>query len=329
MTLNKLILGITALVVALAAHAQQPFAKFGYGATDDNSQGLAAKRMAEIVKTKTNGRLVVNTYGSAQLGTEPRMQSALQGGVQELMVGPTSNLAGLIKEFSILDLPYLVSNYKEADGLLDGPVGQALAAKLEAHGLVGLAYWENGFRHLTNSKRPVTKFEDAAGLKIRVIQNPVHIETFKELGLNPLPMPYPEVYGALETKAIDAQENGLGLIESAKFYEVQKFLSLTGHSYTPYIVLASKKWFDGLTEADRKIVREAAIEAGAYQRKINRDETAKLVDTMKKHGLAVNELSAAELQRMRDKVKPVYDKFGPQIGTALMDQAKAEIAKAK
>jgi tripartite ATP-independent transporter DctP family solute receptor len=222
----------------------------------------------------------------------------------------------------------LVSTFKEADGLLDGPVGQALAANLDAHGLVGLAYWENGFRHLTNSKRALAKLEGMPGLKIRVIQNPVYIETFKVLGTNLVPMPYTELYAALETKAVDAQKNGLGLIESGKFFEVQKYLSLTAHSYTPYIVLASKKWFDKLSEADRTIVRQAAVEAGAYQRKINREQSEMLVGEMKKRGLVVSEVAAAEIARMRDKVKPVYETFTPQIGAGLMEQAKVEIAKA-
>ena len=275
MKFKRILIAVAATLALGAAQAQ--VAKFGFGASDDNSQGLGAKRVAELAKAKTAGRVNISTYGSGKLGTDPQMQSALQGGVQELMVGPTSNLVGLIKEYAMLDLPFLVSNFKEADGLLDGPVGQALAQKLEAHGLVGLAY---------------------------------------------------ELYGALETRSVDAQENGLGLIESGKFYEVQKFLSLTGHSYTPYIVLASKKWFDKLSEADRAAVRQAAVEAGAYQRKINREQSAMLVGEMKKHGLQVTEVAPAEIARMREKVKPVHDKFTPQIGSALMAQAKAEIAKA-
>lgn len=326
MTLNKILLAVAATFAVALAQAQT--VKLGYGASDDNSQGLASRRIADIVKTKTNGRIVINTYGTGKLGTDPQMQSALVGGTQEMMVGPTSNLAGIIKEYALLDMPFLVANFKEADGLLDGPVGQALAAKLDAHGLVGLAYWENGFRHLTNSKRPVSKLEDIAGLKIRVIPNPVFIETFKELGANPVPMPYTELYGALETKSVDAQENGLGLIESGKFYEVQKYLSLSAHIYTPYIVLASKKWFDKLSDADRAIVRQAAVEAGTYQRKINREQSDMLVGEMKKHGLTVTEVAPAEIARMRDKVKPVYEKFTPQIGAPLLEQARAEIAKA-
>ena len=324
--LKKIIVALAATAALGLAHAQA--GKFGYGASDDNSQGLAAKRFSELVKTRTGGRINVNTYGSGKLGTDAQMQSALQGGVQELMVGPTSGLVGVVKEYALLDLPFLVSTFKEADSLLDGPVGQSLFQKLEAHGLVGLAYWENGFRHLTNSRRPVNRLEDIAGLKIRVIPNPVYIETFKALGANPLPLPYTELYGALETKSVDAQENGLGLIESGKFYEVQKYLTLSAHSYTPYIVLASRKWFDKLPEADRELVRKAAVDAGTYQRQINREETRKLVDQMKKHGLQVVDLPAAEANRMREKVKPVHEKFTEQIGAALMKQAREEIAKA-
>ena len=326
MTFQRILVAVAATFALGAAQAQ--LVKFGYGASDDNSQGLGAKRVAELVKAKTAGRVNIATYGSGKLGTDPQMQSALQGGVTEMMVGPTSNLVGVIKEYALLDLPYLVASFREADGLLDGPVGQALAAKLDAHGLVGLAYWENGFRHVTNSKRAVVRLEDLQGLKIRVIPNPVYIDTFKELATNPVPLPYTELYGALESRAVDAQENGLGLIESGRFYEVQKFLSLTGHSYTPYIVLASKKWFDKLSDADRTAVREAALEAGAYQRKINREQSTLLVGEMKKRGLQVTEVAPAEIARLRDKAKAVHEKFTPQIGSALMAQARAEIAKA-
>ena len=326
MTFPRILVAIAAVLALGAAQAQQ--AKFGYGASDDNSQGLGAKRVAELVKAKTAGRVHIATFGSGKLGTDAQMQSALQGGVTEMMVGPTSGLVSVVKEYALFDLPYLVSSFKEADGLLDGPVGQALAAKLDAHGLVGLAYWENGFRHVTNSKRAVTRIEDLQGLKIRVIPNPVYIETFKALGTNPVPLPYTELYGALESRAVDAQENGLGLIESGRFYEVQKFLSLTGHSYTPYIVLASKKWFDKLSDADRTAVREAAVEAGAYQRTINREQSALLVGEMGKRGLQVSEMAPAEIARLRDKAKAVHEKFSAQIGSELMAQAKAEIAKA-
>jgi tripartite ATP-independent transporter DctP family solute receptor len=315
----------TLLTIALAstttwAAAQAPV-KFGYGASDTHPQGLGAKRFAELVAAKTNGRLQVNTYASGKLGSDPAMQSATQGATLEMMVGPTSNLVGLIKEYAIFDLPYLVTSYKDADVLLDGPVGQQLTAKLDAIGLVGLAYWENGFRHFTNSKRPVTKLEDFAGLKTRVIQNPVFIETFKAFGANPVPMAFTELYGALESRAVDAQENPPGLIDSQKFYEVQKYLSLTGHVYSPFIVLASKKWFESLPPADKTLVRAAAVEAGVYQRQQQRDQANKLIDALKGKGMQINELAPAELQRLRMTVQPVLAKFSDSIGPDLLKLA--------
>jgi tripartite ATP-independent transporter DctP family solute receptor len=314
---------IAALAIAPWASAQAP-AKFGYGASETHPQGMGAKRFAELVSAKTKGHVTVATYASGKLGSDPAMQSSVQGGTLEMMVGPTSNLVGAIKEFAIFDLPYLVANYKEADGLLDGPVGQQLMAKLDSIGLVGLAYWENGFRNMTNSKHPITKMEDLAGLKVRVIQNPVFIDTFKTFGANPVPMPFTELYGALESKAVDAQENPVGLIDSQKFYEVQKYLSLTSHVYAPFIVIASKKWYDKLSDADKAAVKDAAVEAGKYQRQMQREQAVKLVDALKAKGMQVNELSPAELQRMRNAVKPVVNKFARDIGPELVQQALAQ-----
>ena len=198
-----------------------------------------------------------------------------------------------------------------------------LAARLDAIGLVGLAYWENGFRNVTNSKRTVTRMEDLAGLKIRVIQNPVFIEAFKAFGANPVPMAFTELYGALESRAVDAQENPVGLIDSQKFYEVQKYLSLTGHVYSPFIVLASKKWFDTLPANDKAAVRSAAVEAGVYQRQQQREQATQLVAALKAKGMQVNELSPAELQRMKAAVQPVVSKYGEAIGADLMKQVTA------
>lgn len=320
----------TLVAVALAATvpfaAAQPAVKFGYGSSDTHPQGLGVKRFVELVSAKTGGRVTVKGYGSGTLGTDPAMQSAAQGGVIEMMVGPTSNLVGAIKEFAVLDLPYLVGSYKEADALLDGPLGQHLAAKLDAIGLVGLAYWENGFRHYTNSKRPITKLEDFSGLKTRVIQNPVFIETFKAFGANPVPMAFTELYQALESRAVDAQENPPGLIDSQRFYEVQKYLSLTGHVYSPFIVLASKKWFDKLSAEDKAAVRAAAVEAGAFERQQQREQAVALLQTLKGKGMQVNELAPAEMERLRAAVKPIHAKFGETIGADTMKLANAALS---
>lgn len=319
-TLLKSLAAASLFSFATLAGAQAPI-KFGYGSSETHPQGLGAKRFAELVASKTGGKLNITTYGSGKLGSDPAMQSAAQGGTIEMMVGPTSNLVGAIKEFALFDLPYLVTTYKEADALLDGPAGQQLNAKLDAVGLVGLAYWENGFRNFTNSKRPVARMEDFAGLKTRVIQNPVFIETFKTFGANPVPMAFTELYGALESRAVDAQENPVGLIDSQKFYEVQKYLSLTGHVYSPFVVIASKKWFDTLSAADKTAVRAAAVEAGVYQRQQQREQAAKLVDALKGKGMQVNELAPAEIARLRAAVQPVVAKYSEAIGPDLMKLA--------
>jgi TRAP-type transport system periplasmic protein len=318
--MHKLLLKLTVAVsvAALAPWAAaQSVAKFGFGASDEHPQGLGVKRFAELVKEKTSGRITVNTYGGGKLGSDPAMQSQVQGGTLEIMTGPTSNLVGLIREFALFDLPYLVPGYKEADALLDGPIGQQLLGKLDAVGLVGLGYCENGFRSMTNSRHPITKVEDFAGLKVRVIQNPVFIETFKTLGANPVPMPFTELYGALESRAVDAQENPVGLIDASKFYEVQKYLSMTGHVYSPFIVLGSKKWFDKLSDADKLAVRQAGTESCKYQRQMQRDQALQLMQSLKAKGMQVNELSATEIARLRATVKPVSDKYARELGIDL------------
>ncbi len=311
-TTLKTLVALMAAGLTSLAMAQNPI-KFGFGSSDTHPQGMGAKRFAELVNSKTAGRLQISTYGSGKLGSDPAMQSATQGGTIEMMVGPTSNLVGVVKDFAVFDLPYVVGSYKDADALLDGPLGAHLNAKLDAVGLVGLAYWENGFRNVTNSKRPIAKMEDFAGLKIRVIQNPVFIDTFKAFGTNPVPMAFTELYGALESRAVDAQENPVGLIDSQKFYEVQKYLSLTGHVYSPFIVIASKKWFDGLSAADKAAVKAAAVEAGVYQRQQQREQAVKLVDGLKGKGMQINELAPAELQRLRATAAPIVAKFSETI----------------
>lgn len=305
-------------------------AKFGYGASEQHPQGQAATRFAELVKAKTSGRINVRTYSSGKLGSDPQMQSSLQGGTLEMMTGPTSNLVGAIKEFGVFDLPFLFSSYKEADAVLDGKVGQELLQKLDAINLVGLSYQENGFRHITNSKHPIQKLEDIQGLKIRVIQNPVFIDTFKALGANPVPMPFTDLYNALESKAVDAQENPPGLIEASKFYEVQKYMSTTGHVYSPFIVLASKKWWSGLSDADKKAVKEAATEAAIYQRKLSREMADQIAGkVLPANGMAVNNLPPSEMARLRERVKPVVQKYSQVVGEQLVKDVQAEIAKAK
>jgi tripartite ATP-independent transporter DctP family solute receptor len=323
-------LAMAAIAGAPAAHAQdvkERTIRFGHLNNTDHPMSMGARKFAELVAAKSGGKMTVKEFPSSQLGNELQQQSALQGGVQEMSAPAPTSLAGIVKEFGLLDYPFLVSNFKQADALLDGPVGQALLAKLPEKGLVGLTFFDLGFRNVTNSKRPVTKGEDLDGLKLRVIPNPVFLETFRTFKANPVPMPFAELYPALETKAVDGQENPFSVILSNKFFEVQKYLSATNHVYAANIILVSKKFWDTLSPAEQKIMKDAAVEARDYQRQVSRDMAGKALAELKAKGMQVNELAPAEVTRMRTAVKPIHYKFSAEYDPAIVKTFQAEMAK--
>jgi tripartite ATP-independent transporter DctP family solute receptor len=334
MNTKKAILALLAgaLCVAQAAVAQERTIRWGHLQNKDHPVSAGANKFGQIVEQKSGGKIKFREFPSSSLGSESQQQSALQGGTQEMMSASTTTLAGIVKEFGVFDFSFLFANEAEADAMLDGPIGKRLLERLPQHGLVGLAYWENGFRNVTNSKRPITRYEDLAGLKIRVMQNPVYLETFKAVDANPVPMAFGELFTALETKTVDAQENPYSIILGNKFNEVQKYLSITRHTYNAFIVLMSKKFWDGLSPAEKQIVQDAAIEARTYERQVARAAASKDLAELKAKGMQVNELSAAELARMRALLKPVSDKFAASYDPAFMRDFNAEmdrIRKAK
>ncbi len=325
---------VLVLAAALAAAGlvqaqdiQERTIKFGHLNNTDHPMSIGARKFADLVAAKSGGKLQVKEYPSSQLGNELQQQSALQGGVQEMSAPAPTSLAGIVKEFGLLDFPFLVSNFKQADSLLDGPVGKALLAKLPDKGLVGLAFFDLGFRNVTNSKRPIARVEYIDGLKLRVIPNPVFLETFKTFKANPVPMPFSELYSALETHAVDGQENPFSVILSNKFYEVQKYLSVTNHVYASNIILVGKKFWDKLSPAEQKILQDAAIEARDYQRTVSREAAGKALADLKAKGMQVNELSAAEVARMRQLVKPIHEKFSGEYDAALVKTFRAELER--
>ena len=300
--------------------------KYAFANTADSAHGVGATRFAEVVAQKSGGKMTVKLYPGGTLGGEAAVASSLQGGTIEMsMMGP-GLLTGMDKEFGVFDTPFLFENFREVDTALDGPVGKKLLDKLPAKGLVGLAYWDHGFRILTNSKRPIAKLEDMQGLKIRVQQIPVFIESFNALGTNAVPMPFPELYGALEAKAVDGQENPFISVEVTKFYEVQKFATSTRHAYSPLLVLVSKKFWDQLSPDEQKILTDAAQEVKSYQRKVSRDMDAKAVDALKAKGMTITEVSASERTRIREKLQPVIDKHRQAVGDAAREMS-AEVDK--
>ena len=321
---------VAALAAPLLASAQDikpRLIRFGYGLNENSNQGRAVKFFAEQVEKASGGKMRVRAIGSAALGPDTQMQQALIGGAQEMMVGSTATLVGITKEMALWDTPFLISNAKEADALLDGPIGDKVRGKLQEKGLVGLAYWENGFRNLTNSKRPINKMEDMSGIKLRVMQNNVFLDSFKTLGTNAVPMAFSELFGALETGTVDGQENPFNTILSSKFYEVQKYLTVTNHVYSPWIVLVSKKWWDQLSAAEQKVLTDAAVLSRDFERKDTRAEAATAVDALKGKGMQVNELSAAEATRMRSSLTRVYASIGASVGMDLWNETQTELVK--
>ncbi len=312
---------------ALAQDIKPRLIRFGYGLNEQSNQGRAAKVFAEQVKKASGGKMKVRAIGAAALGPDVQMQQALIGGAQEMMVGSTATLVGITKEMAIWDTPFLIANTKEADAMLDGPIGDKIKDKLQDKGLVGLVYWENGFRNLTNSKRAITKMEDLQGVKLRVMQNNVFLNSFQTLGANAIPMAFSELFSALETKTVDGQENPFNTILSSKFYEVQKYMTVTNHVYSPWIVLASKKWWSQLSKDEQKILMDAAKASRDFERKDTREEAGKAMGDLKAKGMQINELSPAESARMRDKLTKVYAGIGTDVGMDLWNETQGELAK--
>ena len=325
--------GVMAALLAAGAVQAQEFkpriVRFGYGLVDDSNQGRAVRFFAKEVEKATGGKMKIRAIGNASLGSDTQMQQALIGGAQEMMVGSTATLVGLSPAMAVWDTPFLFTSVKEADVVLDGPVGEKVKATLEPKGIVGLVYWENGFRNLTNNKRPITKLEDLDGVKLRVMQNNVFLDSFKALGANAVPLPFSELFTGLETKAVDGQENPFNTVISSKFYEVQKYLTVSNHVYSPWIVTVSKKWWDSLSADERKVLQEAAIKSRDFERQDTRAEATKALAEIKAKGMQVNELSAAEVDRMRAKLETVNGGIAKSVGQDTWDAVQAAVKQAR
>jgi tripartite ATP-independent transporter DctP family solute receptor len=319
----------TLLGAAPGLHAQdikERNLRFAFSLAKDHPLGIGAQKFADAVAHKSGGKIKVSLFPGAVLGSDPQNLSAVRGGTLDFTSMATGIVASIDKRFMVFDFPFLFNDAKEAYAISDGPVGTRLLDELAPNGVIGLGIWDLGFRHMTNSKRPIARAEDVQGLKIRVIASPIFIDLFNGLGANPVPMTFGEVYGALESRAIDGQDNPLGVIESAKFAEVQKYLSLTRHVYTGMPFLMSKKTWDQMSEAEHRVIREAAEEAKQEGRKMTQAKEAQSIDGLKK-SMQVNEVSAAELARLRQKVQPINEKFAREVGEPLVQQVAAELAR--
>ena len=267
-------------------------------------------------------------FPGGALGGDLQVVSALQGGTVEMTILVTSLLVGNVKDFALLDPPFLFDDEREADAVLDGPVGEKLLAKLPEKGVVGLGFFEFGFRHFMNSKRPIERFEDLQGLKLRVSQSPVYIDFVNAIGANATPLAIPELYGALEQNAVDGADAPLSFIRLQKYDEVQKYLVLTKHLYNAQAILVGAKFWDRLSGDERKVLQEAAREARAYQREASRKQDAVELDALKKT-MQVTELPPEEIAKMRDRAKAVADKYSKELDPELVAGLQAELDKAR
>ena len=314
LSLSVLASAISSAGLAHAADFEARTVKFPSASNKGHPQVQGVEKFAELMAKKTNGKFKVQAFPGGSLGPDLQTVSAMQGGTIEMTVMNASLLAGVSKEMAIFDFPFMFNNTREADAVSDGPVGKKLLDKLQEKGLVGLAYWDLGFRQIHTGKKPIAKADDFKGMKMRVIPTPIYVDFMKSLGAAPVPMPFTETYTALEQGAIDGMTNPLLNILDGKYDEVSKYLTITNHMYTPQAVVVSKKFWDKLTAEEQKLMRESAQETAEYQRKIARDEAAKVLADIKKKGMTVFELNADEMAKLRERSKPVIEKYTKELG---------------
>ncbi|SMB98468.1 tripartite ATP-independent transporter solute receptor, DctP family [Thermanaeromonas toyohensis ToBE] len=275
------------------------------------SQG--AKRFADLIKERTNGRIQISVYPDGQLGKgERELLEALQQGIIDIYVGSTGPIGGFSPSMLLVDIPFLFRDYQHVDKVLDGPIGKQLLDDLEKANLKGLAFWENGFRNLTNSKRPVKTPEDAKGLKIRTMENPVHLTAWKTLGVNPVPMPWAEVYGALQQRVVDGQENPVPVILNSKLYEVQKYLTMTQHVYSPAPIIMSLKKWQTLSKEDQDLFIKTAQEVAPWQRNLGRQNEQKMLSELEAKGMQIERNVDKSL--WQKAMQPAFEEFAKQFG---------------
>lgn len=320
MRLSKLFIGLTLTIGFMASASAQTTMKISISVAQNSHQGVAIDTFAKEVEKRTAGRYKVQTFYSGSLGGERESIEAVQLGTQELAFSSTGPIPNFVPETKILDVPFLFRDKAHARAVLDGPIGQEMLTKFDAKGFKALAWAENGFRHMTNSKRDVRLPEDLKGLKMRTMENPVHIAAYKGLGIITTPMAFPEVFTALQQGTVDGQENPLSVIMSAKFDQVQKHLSLTGHVYSPAIFLMNKAAFDKLSAADKSAFIDAAKEGTKANRARVDADDAKGVAELRAKGMTV--IDNVDKSKFVAALAPVNAEFEKQFGKANLDKIR-------
>ena len=312
MKLNKVLVALGLLGGLSAAALAQTTIKIGYAVQQNSHYGAGSTVFCDEIEKGTQGRYKCQQFPNSALGGEREMIEAVQLGTLDVVNTSTGPVGNFVPEVKIVDIPFLFRDYDHARRFLDGAPGQELLTKFPAKGLLALAWTENGFRHMTNSKRAIVKPEDAAGLKMRTMENKVHMDGYKAFGIQPTPMAFPEVFGALQQGTVDGQENPIPVILASKFSQVQKHLSLTGHVYSPALYLTSPRVMNKLSDADKKAFYEAAKKATVAQRKKVNEDEANGIAQLEKEGMTV--VRKVDGQAFRDALRPVFASYAKEFG---------------
>ncbi len=320
MKLSKLVVGLSLAMGFMAGATAQTTMKISISIAQNSHQGVAIDTFAREVEKRTAGRYKVQPFYSGSLGGERESIEAVQLGTQELTFTSSGPVPNFVPDAKILDIPFLFRDKAHARAVLDGPIGQEMLGKFDSKGFKALAWGENGIRHMTNSKRSVNAPEDLKGLKMRTMENPVHVAAYKGLGIVTTPMAFPEVFTALQQGTVDGQENPLSVIMSAKFDQVQKHLSLTGHVYSPGIFLMNKASFDKLSAADKQAFLDAAREGVKVNRARVDEDDSKGVAELRSKGMTVVE--NVDKSKFVTMLAPVNAEFEKQFGKANIERIR-------
>ncbi|BAQ11259.1 TRAP dicarboxylate transporter, dctp subunit [Bacillus sp. OxB-1] len=293
--------------------------KFASINTSDRSITLAMNKFAEQVEKETNGQIKVEVFPDSQLGGERDNFEGLQLGSLQASIISTAVSSSFSPNLSILDLPFLFKDHQTAYNVLDGEIGKKLLDEMIDQGVVGMNFWENGYRHLTNNIREIRTPDDLKGLKIRTMESPIHLDVWKELGVQPTPMAFPELFTALQQGTVDGQENPFVVTATNKFFEVQDYLTVTQHVYGANIFLISDKFWKTLTDDEKEIITKAGEDAKNYQREVEQQQAIEFLTVLEENGMKITELNDNERQQFIDKVQPIYEKYSKELGKELVE----------
>jgi tripartite ATP-independent transporter DctP family solute receptor len=317
---------IAAASPAFAQFSERTF-RVSNGINEDHPVATGMAAMQECLDEATGGAMKMQGYWGGALGGDLQATQAVRSGLQEAVVTSSSPLVGMVPALGVFDLPFLFRTPEEAYAVMDGEFGEMLNEKLDEVGLVNLAYWENGFRNMSNSQRPIETWEDFQGMKVRVMQNNIFLDTFSNFGANATPMSFGEVFSALETRAIDAQENPYVTIDTSKFYEVQSYLSETRHAYTPFLFLFSKAILNSYSPEEQQALRDCTIVGRDVEREAIQELNLQSLARMEEAGLAFNTLTPEAQEAMLEKSQVVYDTHRAAIGEDVVDQVQQILAE--